>query len=84
VLYGTLTPLLAGALKVGMFEPAMRSGGALAPLFGSLFGTQLDAGMALVYVVMSWWIVLVGIGGYAFRTRRHVASILPDHDVVTR
>jgi hypothetical protein len=39
--------------------------------------------MALLYAVMSLWIVLVGIGGYAFRTLRHVESILPDHDVVT-
>ena len=84
LIIGAIAPLIAGPLADYVFEPAMRPGGVLAPRFGPLFGAQPGAGMALLYAMMSLWIILVGIGGYAFRTLRHVESILPDHDAVTR
>ena len=84
LIIGAVTPLLAGPLADHLFEPAMQPGGTLASLFGPLFGTGPGAGMALLYAVMALWIVLVGIGGYAFRTLRHVETILPDHDTVAR
>jgi len=75
--------LIAGPLADKILEPAMRPGGYLAPLFGGIFGTGPGAGMALLYVLTSLCLLLVGIGGYAFRTLRHVEDVIPDHDVVS-
>jgi hypothetical protein len=84
LIIGAIAPLLAGPMADDVFEPAMRSGGSFASLLGPIFGTGPGAGMALLYAVTALWIVLVGVGGYAFRTLRQVDAILPDHDTVTR
>lgn len=76
--------LIAGPLADYVFEPAMRSGEPLATVFGPIFGTSSGAGIALLYVITSIWMLLVGIGGYAFRTLRDVEDLLPDHDVAAR
>lgn len=72
--------LLGGVLADYVFEPAMMPGGSLAPIFGGIFGTGTGAGMALLYVFFAICMLLVGIGGYAFRSLRHVEEIVPDHD----
>jgi len=59
---------LAGPLADRAFEPAMTEGGILAPLFGGIFGTGEGAGIALLYVLCSVGLLVVGIGGQlAFR-----------------
>jgi DHA3 family macrolide efflux protein-like MFS transporter len=73
--------LLAGPLADYVFEPAMRSGGSLQPLFGQLVGTGPGAGMSLMFVIAGALGILVGLSGYAFRAVRDIEDILPDHTV---
>jgi MFS transporter, DHA3 family, macrolide efflux protein len=77
---GTLAPLAAGPLADFVFEPAMQPGGWLAPLLSPLFGTGSGTGIALLYTLTAFWMLLVGLGGYGFRTLRAVETLLPDHD----
>ncbi|WP_256973610.1 MFS transporter [Nostoc sp. T09] len=83
LLTSAVANLVGGALADYVFEPAMMPGGHFAPLFGSIFGTEKGAGMALMYVISSLSLLLVGISGYAIRILREIETILPDHDNVT-
>ncbi|MHC5613437.1 MAG: MFS transporter [Nostoc sp.] len=75
-----LASLIAGPLADRVFVPAMKPDGTLAPMLGWIFGTGGGAGMALLYVISSLSMLVVGLGGYAFRVLREVEIILPDHD----
>jgi len=75
--------LLAGPLADRVFEPAMTSGGSLAPLFGGLIGTGPGTGMSVMFIITGVLAALVGLGGYAFRVVRDAEDILPDHDAET-
>lgn len=72
--------LLAGPLADRVFEPAMRAGGSLAPLFGGLLGTGPGAGMALMFLFTGVTGTLLHLGGYLVPTLRRVEIDLPDHD----
>ncbi|HYW19658.1 MAG TPA: MFS transporter [Nodularia sp. (in: cyanobacteria)] len=72
---------IAALLADHVFEPAMMPGGILTPLFGGLFGTGKGAGMAILYVISSLGLLLVGLSGYADPKLRNVETILPDHNV---
>jgi MFS transporter, DHA3 family, macrolide efflux protein len=72
--------LIAGPLADYVFEPAMMPGGSLAPIFGRVLGTGVGAGMALLYVITSICLLMLGFGVYAFRLLRDVEDIVPDHD----
>jgi len=65
---------LAGPLADGVFEPAMRQGGQLAPLLGSLLGTGKGAGLALLYVMSAISLFLIGGLGQLVWRRWSVAS----------
>ncbi|RIK37474.1 MAG: hypothetical protein DCC57_21620 [Chloroflexi bacterium] len=71
--------LVAGPLADRFFEPAMRSGGALAPLLGWLVGTGPGAGMGLLIVLTGTIGVGIGLAGYAIPAIRNAEDILPDH-----
>jgi MFS transporter, DHA3 family, macrolide efflux protein len=71
---------IAGPLADRVFEPAMQSGGYLSPIFGAVFGVGTGAGMALQFTLFSACGVVVGLGGYAFRTLREVETLVPDYD----
>jgi hypothetical protein len=58
----------------------MRSGGALAKVFGPLVGTGPGAGMALMLVFAGVFAMLAAFGAYAYRPLRTVEATLPDHD----
>jgi MFS family permease len=75
-----LASLVAGPLADQVMEPAMRQGGRLAPLFSPLVGEGPGTGMSLIIVVVGVCVVLIGLGGYAFRVVRDAEIILPDHD----
>lgn len=75
--------LAAGPLADYVFEPAMKPGGTLARVFGGIFGTEAGAGMALLYVITSIGLLLVGLGGYTFPTLRNTESLVPDHETVS-
>ncbi len=72
--------LLAGPLADFVFEPAMKSGGLLTPLFGRIVGTGPGAGMAVMFLLSGAFGVFVGVGGYSFPIIRNVERILPDHE----
>ncbi|MEM6519273.1 MAG: MFS transporter [Cyanobacteria bacterium P01_C01_bin.70] len=76
---GALAPLLAGPLADFVFEPAMQVDGWLSPVFGPILGTGEGAGIALLYTLTAALMLLVGLGGYGFRTLRSVETMLPDH-----
>lgn len=71
---------IAGPLADRFFEPAMRKGGSLAPIFGGLFGTQIGSGMALAIALFSSCGLLLALGGYAFPLLRKVEKLTPDYD----
>jgi predicted MFS family arabinose efflux permease len=76
--------VLAGLLTDHLLEPAMMTGGSLAPIFGGLVGTGAGAGMALLMVFCGAASGLVGLAGYAFGAVRNVENTLPDHDAGVR
>ncbi|MBP5972957.1 MFS transporter [Brasilonema sp. CT11] len=75
-----LASLIAGPLADRVFVPAMKPDGTLAPMFGWIFGTGGGAGIALLYVISSLSMLILGLSGYAFRVLRDVEIILPDYD----
>ena len=72
---------MTGILADRVFEPAMMSGGNLAPLLGGLFGTGLGSGMAVQYTLFAIFGVILGLSGYAFNQLRDIETILPDADI---
>lgn len=72
--------LIAGPLADHVFEPAMMSGGFLAPVWGWLFGMEKGSGIALLYVVCALAMLLIGLSGYAVQRLRDVELIIPDGD----
>ncbi len=79
---GPLGMLLAGPLADRIFEPAMRMGGSLAPIFGPLVGVGPGAGMGLILVLVGLLGATAGVVGYAMPAIRNVEAIMPDHDSV--
>jgi MFS transporter, DHA3 family, macrolide efflux protein len=75
--------LISGPLADRFFEPAMRSGGMLAPIFGSIFGTGTGSGMAVQFSLFSFIVVLICLGSYAFPVLRDVEGRLPDCEAST-
>ncbi|PZD72610.1 hypothetical protein C1752_03446 [Acaryochloris thomasi RCC1774] len=59
----TIATLIAGPLAERIFEPAVHSK-KVAWVVEPILGTQLGAGTALLYILTSLALVLVGVGGY--------------------
>ena len=78
-----IAKLIAAPLADYVVEPAMMPGGTLAPLLGSIFGTNPGAGMAFLYVMSSICLVLIGLGGYAFPSLREVEDSVPSGGATT-
>jgi DHA3 family macrolide efflux protein-like MFS transporter len=72
--------IMSGLLADNVFEPLMTGEGSLVPTLGGLLGSGPGAGMSLMLVIAGILGILVGIGGYAFRSVRNVETILPDHE----
>jgi DHA3 family macrolide efflux protein-like MFS transporter len=79
-----ITPIIGGTLADFVLEPAMKTQGGLAQVFGGLVGTGPGAGMGLLTFFCGLCVVLVGIAGYFIRPIRSVELILPDHDQLKR
>ncbi|MGG6294875.1 MFS transporter [Leptolyngbya sp. AN02str] len=60
-----IATLIAGPLGDRVFEPAMQSNSQLASLFSPIVGTGAGSGMALLYIMTSVGLLIVGISGYA-------------------
>jgi hypothetical protein len=80
VLISAIAAFIAGPLADFVFEPAMTPGGYSAKIFGGIFGTGSGSGMALLYVITSIALILVGIGGYVIKLLRTVETNVADHD----
>jgi hypothetical protein len=76
-----LAGLIAGPLSDRWFEPAMRAGGSLAPVFGGLVGTGPGAGMSLLIFLAAIIGILVPSLSYAIPAFRNVEDIIPDNDI---
>jgi MFS family permease len=69
--------LLGGVLADGWFEPAMRAGGSLAPIFGGLVGVGPGAGMAVMFLFTAVAGTVMSLAGYAIRRVRDVERDTP-------
>ena len=78
-----ISTLIAGPLADKVFEPAMRSGGALAGVFSGVVGTGPGAGMAVVFLLSTTAASLATLAGFLIPRLRNLEKILPDHDAVT-
>lgn len=76
-----VTPFLAGFLGDRVFEPAMRSGGALTNIFGWLVGTGPGSGYGLMMLLCGLGGTLVGLWGFLSSAIRNVDKDLPDYVV---
>lgn len=76
-----VTPFLAGFLGDNVFEPAMRSGGALTNLFGWLVGIGPGSGYGLMMVLCGLGGMLVGLWGFLASAIRDVDKNLPDYTI---
>ncbi|MCX6063921.1 MAG: MFS transporter [Caldiserica bacterium] len=75
-----IATLLAGPLADKVFEPAMRPGGALVPLFSRIVGTGSGAGMAVLYLLSAAAASAVTLVGFLIPRLRNLELLLPDHD----
>lgn len=75
-----ISPIIGGTLADFVLEPAMRSQGGLASLFGWLVGTGPGAGMGLLMVICGLLCVLVPVICYFIPAIRNAETLLPDHD----
>lgn len=74
---------IAGPLADNFFEPAMRTDGSLAGLFGGVFGTQSGAGMALMIALFASLGLITALAGYAFPILRDMEYTIPDYERAT-
>lgn len=72
--------LLAGPLADKVFEPAMRSGGVMVPVFSRIVGTGPGAGMAVMYLLSATAASVVTLAGFFIPRLRNLEKLLPDHD----
>ncbi len=72
------TPLMAGYFGDQVFEPAMKTGGALAETFGWLVGTGPGSGFGLLILLCAVGGTLVGLAGYLVPSIRNIDQLLPD------
>lgn len=79
-----LTPLVAGFLGEGIFEPAMQEGGQLVNYFGWIVGTGPGSGFGLMILLCGLAGTLVGLSGYFVSAIRNVDVILPDFDTLPK
>ena len=77
-----LAMVVAGPLADKVFEPAMRPGGALVPVFAHITGTGSGAGMAVLYLLSATAASAVTLAGFLVPRLRNLEKLLPDHDVV--
>jgi MFS family permease len=75
-----LSMLLAGPLADYIFEPSMRPGGMLAPVFGSVIGTGPGAGIGLMFIIVGILEVLIIFGANSIPTIYDLECLLLDHD----
>lgn len=71
--------LLAGPLADRVFEPAMQPGGALAPIFGTMWGTGAGAGMGIMYLGTAILGAVLCLFAWVIPAIRKVETDIPDY-----
>lgn len=71
---------LAGPLADNIFEPGMRAGGALVPLFGGMFGSGQGAGMAVLVSISGVLCIASVLLVYLVPAVNQVERIIPDFE----
>lgn len=74
--------LIAEPLADNIFVPTLNEGGSLVGLFEGIFETGGGAGIALLYVICSVCMFVVGLTVFYIPQLRDVERILLDHDEV--
>lgn len=74
-----LSMVVSGPLADRFFEPAMRAGGVLAPVFSGVTGTGPGAGMAVMFLLSAVGASAVTLVGFALPALRNLDRLLPDH-----
>jgi len=74
-----LSMVVSGPLADRFFEPAMRAGGVLAPVFSAVTGTGPGAGMAVMFLLSAVGASAVTLAGFALPALRNLDKLLPDH-----
>jgi MFS transporter, DHA3 family, macrolide efflux protein len=77
---GPLGMFIAGPLADRVFEPAMRADGALAPIFGGIFGVGAGAGMGLLITIAGALCIISTSLIYLVPIVRHVETLIPDFE----
>lgn len=72
--------LLSGPLADKVFEPALRPGGTLVPIFSRFVGTGAGAGIAVLYLFSATAASLVSLAGFLVPGLRNLEQILPEQD----
>lgn len=73
-----LAYILGGVLADSVFEPAMNTGGNLAPIFGPYIGTGPGRGIGLLFIIGGVGLLVVTLIAYANPRLRNVEEELPD------
>jgi len=77
-----LSMLVAGPLADKVFEPAMRPGGVLVPVFSRVVGTGAGAGMAVLFLLSATAASAVTLVGFFVPRLRNLERLLPDNDAM--
>jgi MFS family permease len=71
--------LLAGPLADNVFEPLLAPDGALAGSVGSIIGTGMGRGVALMFILAGLLTAVIGAIGYVMPRVRNIETELPDY-----
>jgi DHA3 family macrolide efflux protein-like MFS transporter len=78
-----IAPLTAAPLVDRIFKPGMAPGGALAGIFGPLFGVGASRGTAVLISLTGVLTVIATLIAFTIPRIRRLELDLPDHDVMT-
>jgi MFS family permease len=73
-----ISPIIAGTLADFVFEPIFRNPDNGMIFLTDIFGKGSGTGMGFLFFLCGVCVIMVGIGGYLFKSVRDVEEVLPD------